>query len=440
MKIELTIKTTYLPNWGAWEGIRELVQNGRDAETEFNAPLTVSWLNGTLRIENEGAVLPHEALLLGHTSKEGRGDLIGKFGEGLKLGILALVRAGRPVKIRSGSEVWMPTIARSEKFNADVLVFDIQGGREDKQRVRIEVGGVTESEWTDMKTRFLFLVKSRKVSATVGTYSGDLLLDDKYKGKVFVKGIFVMNQPKLQYGYNFADVDVDRDRKMVHGYDIDYAAKSIWRSAMSQRPDLFEDFYGMLESGAEDVRGFDKYAAMDIGAEVVQQAAEKFFAQFGEDAVPVANTAESADIEHLGKRGIVVKPQLAALLQKHTGDIETVKAKLANEATKVYSFGDLESEERLILTNAMTLLSLAGVTGRKLSVDVVDFRSDSFRGMHLPDGTVQLARKILNDRDLTLQVLIHEVSHDHGSDGEKGHVAAIEANWSKVVSHLRDKT
>ena len=116
MKIELTIKVDYLPNWGVYEGIRELLQNGKDAETEYNAPLTVRYRkdSNTVGIENDGCPLPYEALLLGHTSKVGRPDLIGKFGEGLKLGILALVRTGLPVKIRSGGEVWVPSIQRSE--------------------------------------------------------------------------------------------------------------------------------------------------------------------------------------------------------------------------------------------------------------------------------------------------------------------------------------
>ena len=74
MKLELTIKTDYMPGWGIWEGIRELVQNGRDAEVEQDALLTVRHRKESdiLVIENEGCTLPHEALLLGHTSKIGR--------------------------------------------------------------------------------------------------------------------------------------------------------------------------------------------------------------------------------------------------------------------------------------------------------------------------------------------------------------------------------
>jgi hypothetical protein len=167
MKIELTIKTDYLPGWGIWQGLRELVQNARDAELELGAPMTVGWHNDALRIENDGATLPHEALLLGHTTKVGREELIGRFGEGLKLGILALVRAGMPVKIRSGSEVWVPTIQRSEKFNADVLVFDIQGGRKPENRVRVEVQGVSKEAWEGAKWKFRFLTKEPENASVV---------------------------------------------------------------------------------------------------------------------------------------------------------------------------------------------------------------------------------------------------------------------------------
>src|SRR3970040_1423187 len=112
MKLELSIKTDYLPEWGTWHGIRELVQNGRDAEIQFDAPLKITHQGQTLRIENVSVTLPHEALLFGHTTKTDRGDLAGQGGEGLKLGVLALVRGGQPVTIHSGNEVWKPTIAR----------------------------------------------------------------------------------------------------------------------------------------------------------------------------------------------------------------------------------------------------------------------------------------------------------------------------------------
>ena len=113
--------------------------------------------------------------------------MIGKFGEGLKLGVLALVRAGHPVRIRSGSEVWVPSIERSEKFQADVLVFEIEKGRAEKDRVSIEIGKITAGEWAEFKKCFLFLSKPLKDDA-IATEYGTLLMTAEYAGKLFVKG------------------------------------------------------------------------------------------------------------------------------------------------------------------------------------------------------------------------------------------------------------
>ena len=80
-KLELSINKNYLGKWSSWEGIREHVSNGRDAEIEFNAPLKITHLGTTLRIENEDVELKREALLLGTSSKMGRTDTIGRHGE-----------------------------------------------------------------------------------------------------------------------------------------------------------------------------------------------------------------------------------------------------------------------------------------------------------------------------------------------------------------------
>lgn len=102
-KIELSITTTYCPDWSSWEGIRELIQNARDAEVQHGATMSVVHRpdTRTLVITNEGVTLSREALLFGNTSKVGRSDMIGHFGEGMKVGILALLRVGGGVVIRT---------------------------------------------------------------------------------------------------------------------------------------------------------------------------------------------------------------------------------------------------------------------------------------------------------------------------------------------------
>lgn len=440
MKIELTIKVDYLPSWGVFEGLRELIQNGKDAVVEFEAPLDVRHRrdSNTLVIENEGAVIPHEALLFGHTSKTDRADMIGKFGEGLKLGVLALVRAGHAVRIRSGSEVWVPKIERSEKFNADVLVFYIEKGRADKKRVQIEVDGIAAEEWAEFKRCFLFLDKPKK-DDVVETAYGALLMRPEDAGKLFVKGIFVQRDAEFKFGYNFHDVEVDRDRKMIARFDLEWRTRLIWSTAMSQRPDLFGQFFELVEEETNDVMGIDEYGAAKLPKEILEKAKEKFHEQFGADAVPVANIAESKDIEHLGKKGVVVNKPLKAVLQAVMGNTETVKEGLKKEVTCRHSWSALSPVEKANLEQAIFLVN--GVEKLALdTIDVVDFRSDGLKGMFERDGEnerVLIAKKWLTDRKETLRILVHEVAHRKGGDGDKSHVERIENIWSAIVERLR---
>lgn len=433
MKIELTIKTSYLPGWGVFEGLRELLQNGRDAEVELNAPLKVTHANGTLRIENSGCTLPYEALLLGHTTKADRSELIGQYGEGLKLGILALIRAGRSVKIRSGSEVWTPFLTHSEKFNAEVLAFDIQKGREDKQRVRVEVGGVTESDWKDIQCKFLFLMPP-KDKDVVKTYDGDLLLAEKHQGHVYVKGIYVHTNTQLAYGYDFKNIAIDRDRKMVNSWDVEYGTRKIWQNAVASNHALFNDFMALVEAGAPDVKSLDNYAAGYMDREIVQKALDQFVARYGKDAVPVKDMSESIELEHLGKKGVVVNQQLAAILGQVL-DVSTIKKQLANEVVKTYSFVDLTEEEGKALAAATELLLSAGVVGIEDSFQVVDFRTNNIVGQYKA-GEIFIAKKLLSDKHELLVTMVHEVCHKSGGDGEKGHVMAIENAWKAISQKL----
>jgi len=433
-KLELSINVKYLPSWGAWEGIRELVQNGKDAETEFSAPLKVTHLNGTLRIENEGAELTREALLFGTSSKTDRSDMIGKFGEGLKLGILALVRAGHNVKIRTGDQVWTAYIARSERYDADVLCFDCVGGRENKKRVRVEVDSVSALEWERLKDRFRFLAKV-KANTVVDTERGSLLLDEALKGQVFVKGIYVQTDSRLNAGYDFRYCDVDRDRKMISSWDLRYECSQIWTAAAAKRPDLMGTIFTLALEGKSDVDGLEHNAS--YAPEAVKKAvAEAFTAQFGERAVPVANLAESAEVEHLGRRGVVVTKSLGALLATTLGTKEQMHAKLKSEVVRTLSWGDMTDTQKADLLDAVKLVGAVRSECTLGLIDVVEFNSMGTLGQ-FKDGRILLAARMLDDRDEMLATIVHEFAHRNGGDGEKDHVMAIENLWRDIVKHLR---
>lgn len=434
-KIPLSIKTPYLSNWGAYEGVRELIQNARDAEIENDAPMTVEYVNGLLRIQNEGTVLPHQALLLGHTTKLERSDTIGKFGEGLKLGILALVRAGHSVKIRSGNEVWVPSLQWSDLFKADVLTFDITGGRQDKNRVRIEVGGIPESKWMEFKKNFLFLEKPKK-NDRIKTYEGTLLLSAEHRCKVFVKGIFVQDVPDLSFGYDLTDAELDRDRRMIESWNLQYKTRSVFMAALSANSELFRQFDSMIETQSPEVQGIShSNVSYSVGQEIVDHVADRFVKEHGPEAVPVQNLQEAQEVEHLGVRGVVVNTQQSAILSRKFGDLFSLKEKLSKEVSGEHSWADLTAEEKNNLSDAISLLD--PVVGLGIArVHVVDFRSPNLEGQY-KDGHVSIARKMLADPDDTLRVLVHEAAHEDGTDGTRSHFQRVETIWMQILRNVR---
>ncbi len=438
--VELTIDSSYLSGnsgWNAAAGIREILQNARDAEIEHRAKLSVSYDAKTrvLRIENRGVTLPRETLLIGCTSKRDRDDLAGQYGEGYKMGTLVLLRAGHTVKFRTGTETWTPAIRSSKAFGGrEVLVFDIEGGRTDKQIVRVDIGNVDPEEWAATRENFLFLY-NREIPS-VETAHGTILTSDKFKGRVYVKGILVTTRHDLAYGYNLTNANLDRDRRILDSYDLESALRNIWLTAVESRPDMTADFAKLLEKrSAKDLAGMTNWYSDRVPAAAANAVAALFVERYGADAIPVANMAESKDVEHLGVRGVVVPAPLQAVLARKMGDLASVQERLRNEVTESYSWSDLDAAERQNLDEAIVLVNgHAPVTLDE--VDIVAFRSKSLQGQ-FAKGRVLIAKKLLADRRETLATLVHEVAHKNGGDGDKNHVAEIERIWSGIVDGLR---
>lgn len=215
-KYELSLSRNYVSGWGIEEAIRELLQNAKDGDGKGH--IDIDKENGIITICNENTSISSSTLLLGNTSKKDDLDKIGQFGEGYKLALLVLLREGKEVFIKNGNKNWNPSFEYSDNFDCEVLcITETDGNGND---LIFEISGFEFSELDELENEFLDL--SGQAYESIQTSYGEILTDEKFKGKIFVDGLPVYEDDNFNYGYNFKPcyVTLDRDRKSINIYEL----------------------------------------------------------------------------------------------------------------------------------------------------------------------------------------------------------------------------
>lgn len=411
-RVELTVHPNYT-DWGLREGVREMVQNWKDGDRDgFAGSMDFDEKKGILRLTNEGAMLGREVLLIGFSTKRGRKDLAGQFGDGLDLGCLGLVRSGCSVKIRTGTERWIPAIEPSKGFpGQEVLAFRITPKMADLGKTEVEIGGLEGDRWTELKRHFLFIERPDP-KEVIECEKGKILL--ARPGDIFVKGIWVARVEGFQYGYDVEEKITDRERGMVKSFDLKWETARMWSEVLSRGEDyLVKRVYQMLEKNRPDV----EYVETQTYGEGADKIVKEFEEEYGQDTVPVADLAQSRDMQLLGKKGAVVSEPLRKIVEKKKGETyqDTLK-KLKEAVAKRYSADELTPEEWAVLDKVLAVVRI-GIPELDLkNVDVVEFSDESLRG-RFENGKALIRRAELASLETAMFVAIHEWSHAAGGDG-----------------------
>lgn len=402
-KIPLTIDKNYCSAWSVWHGVRELLQNAKDAEEYEGKPMEVTHYPRTARLEivTRGAyVHPSNLLVLGKTSKSD-GRQRGKFGEGFVLGVLALIRKGCDVKFRNGDLSWTATFESPDVGHPlegnELLTFKSRELQIREPDFKVEIEGITQEAWDIIKAKVLFL-EPPKAAETLKTDEGSLLLNPQYKGEVFVRGLFVRKFDDLSCGYDLDNVPVDRDRQMINEWELHYALGKLWSTACNAQPELATPrVYEMAKEGSSDARNL-KYHADET---LLKRLREKFEEEHGKDSIPVTDNSSAREAQSAGSKPIMVNSVMKDLLEKGGLSLEAAKKAAETTVEKRWAPGDLtlDLEEKRCLT---ALESVAP------SLVVVTFKGDK-PGVHLIDEqkTVAVDRRLLGGSrsEVLLQVV-----------------------------------
>ena len=313
--IEISIKSDYLPLWGFWEGVREIIQNAIDAGLD---EVFYSEKEKALIVKDRGPGFSEIAFLIGYTTKDGINS-IGQFGEGLKFGSLALVRGGYPVEIRTKNKVYTPLVVLSERFGTEVLGFEVEENAEFVNGTEVKILNVYPSEWEIIKDRILVLQPDYEPSR-------EILTEEKYKGKVYCTGIFVHKLKRSIWGYNFNNLTINRDRDIVDEWSL----KEAIGYALGRITDyeIIKEFVANLANPdvTESSAVMTKYTVPKENWPLWQKAWKEVW---GENCVVETEASLRNQLEYCGYRGLklsyTVSPAFEAIIGTDVKVVESMK-------------------------------------------------------------------------------------------------------------------
>lgn len=310
-QIKLSFTEDYVGHWSWWQGARELMQNAIDTK-DFD----IVFGSTSMSIVSRGGVIPPRSLLLGATTKRDDASTIGKFGEGMKLGFLVLLREGAKITMENGKDLWVPEIVRDEEMDANVLAVNIFEGvltENSEKEVCIKIADIPKwaieeimDNYAPTTERTVVIENARGKAYTKIYQHDDENQEEGDDGVItggdcnlFVNGLFVTRVPgnfKFDYDFKPEAFVLDRDRDSASTYEVKYEANRLLsesddidllaRLAMEQYDDLAMFSERRVKASGGSYWGGSSRS--DSEQEALTKTAVSMFAnKYGQDAYPI---------------------------------------------------------------------------------------------------------------------------------------------------------
>jgi len=273
MNIDYGMTKNYRHNWDCIDAVRELVQNCIDNK-ECTSTYEIYVADEDYHhvyITTKNYVLPMEAFALGTSAKTSRD--IGGFGEGFKLALMILAREGLNPVVGFG-----PCTAKC-KFTMNGLLGKVN----------------------------VFNSTVLPIPETV-----DILEDQP--GVIMVCGLFVCEDKKFKYGYNFAadKLELGCDRQIASSFGMAWETSRVWAERLNDGLDA-DKVLEMAENNDMDVSDLHFFLNND-GANALEAL---YIEQHGD--VPVHTIGQSAEgraVSHTFYSSLAIAGRLTIPLAK----------------------------------------------------------------------------------------------------------------------------
>lgn len=342
-KRETTITKQYRAQWSRWEGIREIIQNSWDETKTFP---TITGDNGKVIISDSGAGMSiAQFTLLGLSEKKGDENR-GKYGEGIKIGMVILTRENLKVIVESRD--WISTIIFEEFSGQQVATYYYAENRSPIIGTRVTIHNLSLTEFTKIiGGRFLNTMGDDDI-ITTGTYTGKIL-KGIYRGKLFSKGIYVSELPDYEFGYELNTIELGTDRNFTSSYALKSNVGQLFKYIKNEH--IERVLSTLLEGKTEESK--------NVYLEINRAIAVQFVKENGRVIIS-SEQKEAGKVSHLGGEFMLIKSEsLVSQLSRY--GIKTAESFIKEEEIKIaekklITVGELDEKRYTILHKAMRLI------------------------------------------------------------------------------------
>lgn len=449
---------TWRTEWTEWEAIRDIVQNALDETEGYSS----GYDDQGLWIRDAGKGIAIENFLLGPASLK-PDHARGKFGEGMKIAALTLLRKGYSVKVdTAGREVYLvfvkvPIDGQVEQLAAiwrpggrsQGTVFHIIGyhGPDFKDRFAVNIPG-KDIVWQDSSQLVEPIRRRNQIIASP-------------PGRIYARDIY-MRDIKSPFSYNLWSFPLAPDRHAPRDEnDLWVDVGRTWATVSNE--DLLARFLGMIVTPPLEDTDEGRHVSMNAWSMGMEPVSHRTYAQImqengdgwrrawkragGENRVIRTSDRWDGTVKHLGYESVSVSWYVRDML------VEVIRTdgRLVAESQERLREVEVALDDRLTerqLTHLLVARALAALFPgiSQVHAALIPPASERTRTAGLyqrSTAEIYIATDMLESGRHTVDTTIHEVAHHvsrndagNGEDNTEGHNRAMTTVAARVVKEV----
>lgn len=430
--------STWRQEWGEWEAIRDIVQNALDETEAYSS----GYDDEGFWIADNGRGIAVTDFLLG-PPKPKPPYARGRFGEGMKIAALSLLRLGYSVRIETvGKEVWL--VFYQQKVNG--IANTLAALWRPNGRTSGTVFHIIGYRGHDYRERFVFNLRANIIHRGPSPLGEPIPryneLISSPAGSLYARDIF-MRPIKSKWSYNLWGFALAPDRHAPESEEHMYTdAGRLWATVNDVH--LLSEFLSYVQMPPVELF-FESEINMDpwyMGQDSTGKRYIKYIEEngerwrkawamtFGENAVIRTNDRWDGTVKHLGYTSISLLWGVGKALENViTTDRELVKASQERlSEVKIVPDSSLTPRQLTHLKLARKIASIVSIPEifdpvSGVHAAIIPPASDRVRTAGLyqkTTATIYIATDQLERARSTVDTMIHELAH-HMSGEEDGH-------------------